>query len=379
MSTSTRISILPFSPSTLPAETIPGIEVSIVLPTYNERENLPVLVHQLQSIMAGVSFEIIVVDDDSEDGTWQVAEKLRVLYPNISLIRRIGRKGLSTAITEGFLLGRGRYLVVLDADLQHDARLIRDMLEEIPKCDMVIGSRYTEQTGVPGWNSWRLKLSRAGTVLAQKALRQKVSDPMSGFFMIHRKLIHEVADQLFRSGYKILFDILQKRPDLKIRELQYDFKPRVHGASKLTAAVMLDFLDLLISRAFPARMNVQIVRYGFNAVTSLAACFIALYGLHVLLGQNYPLALAIATESALLSSYIVKNGWKAGPHGLPSPAWRKGLLRYHLACLLGSVLTVAVGWYLVDRGISWLPASILGIWVGMSCNQVTSRFLKNER
>jgi len=356
-----------------------GFEVSIFIPTYNERDNLPVLVSDLQEIMSGVPFEIIVVDDDSEDGTWRVAGELGRMYPNISLIRRIGRKGLSSAITEGFLLGRGKYLVVLDADLQHDARLIRSMLREIPACDVVVGSRYTETTSVPGWNSWRLKLSRAGTLLAQKVLRQKVSDPMSGFFMIHRRLIHEVADRLFRNGYKILFDILQKRPDLQVKELQYEFKPRVHGTSKLSAAVMLDFLDLLISRAFPSRPNIQLIRYGFAGAVSVAASLIALYALHVLMGLGYTFSLIAATESALLATYVAKAGWGSGASGLPTPEWRKGLLQRHLTCSVGSVLTVATGWYLAGRGIPWFPASVLGIWVGMSCNNLAERFSTGGR
>jgi dolichol-phosphate mannosyltransferase len=131
----------PCEPEYLPAGSKP-VEVSIVLPTFNERENLPVLIGKLQDLMLGHSYEIIIVDDDSEDGTWQIAEDFARRSFNISLIRRINRKGLSSAITEGMLLGKGQYLVVMDADLQHDHTLLLPMIDEIRDCDMVIGSRY---------------------------------------------------------------------------------------------------------------------------------------------------------------------------------------------------------------------------------------------
>ena len=145
------------------------VQLSIVIPTYDECENLPVLIARLQELLSGLSFEIIVVDDDSADGTWQIAQQFARDYSNISLIRRVNRKGLSSAITEGFLLGKGKYLAVLDADLQHDERLIRGMLEEIESCDVVVGSRYMERKFVPGWDSWRSRLSRTGTSVAQRS------------------------------------------------------------------------------------------------------------------------------------------------------------------------------------------------------------------
>jgi len=349
------------------------IEVSIIIPTFNERENLPVLIGELQEVMLGRSYEIIVVDDDSEDGTWQVAEKFSRQYFNISMIRRINRKGLSSAITEGLLLGKGRYLAVLDADLQHDHTLLNPMIEQICDCDIVVGSRYLSQKDVPGWEAWRSKLSRAGTVMAQKVLNRKISDPLSGFFMIRREIIHEVAPQLFQHGYKILFDILIKRPDLRVKELPYEFKTRLRGTSKLTAAVMFDFADLLISRAIPSRFNMQFVRYGMVGASGVGVHFITLYLLHIMLGLRYPISLALAIETAMVSNYVFNNQWTFKDRRFLGWMWWKGLFRYNLACLLGSAFNLAVGWYLVDGGIPWLIASALGIWVGTSWNYLSNR------
>ena len=144
------------------------MELSIIIPTYNERENLPLLVEGILEVMGERPVEIIVVDDDSEDGTWRVAQELSFRHPNMHVIRRIHRRGLSSAVVEGLLLGKGTYLAVLDADLQHDIRLIPRMLDEIEGVDMVIGSRYVHQKTIPGWNRWRLGVSQLGTSLARR-------------------------------------------------------------------------------------------------------------------------------------------------------------------------------------------------------------------
>jgi len=350
------------------------LDLSIIIPTRNERENLPVIIGKLQEVMEGRHYEIVIVDDDSEDGTWQVAEEFSKRCQNIRVIRRINRKGLSSAITEGFLLGKGKYVAVLDADLQHDHRLITAMLDEIGDCDVVIGSRYMDQKSVPGWDSWRSRLSRAGTTVAQKLLKQEISDPMSGFFMIRRKIILEIAPQLFEQGYKILFDILIRRPDLKVKELPYDFKARLYGTSKLTAAVIFDFADLLISRAIPSRFNFQFIRYGVVGASGVVIHLFTLYLLHVAMGLLYPVALVFAIETAMVSNYILNNLWTFKEHRFLGLLWWKGLVKFNLACMLGSAINLAIGWYLVENTVPWFYASVLGIWVGMSWNYLTNRF-----
>lgn len=346
------------------------IELSIVIPTYNERENLPVLISEIQEVMNGIRFEIIVVDDNSGDGTWEVAEHYVRKSQNIQLIRRVNRKGLSSAITEGFLLARGSYLAVLDADLQHDTRLIRSMLEEIETADIVIGSRYVDQKSVPGWDSWRSRLSRTGTLMAQKILGRKVSDPLSGFFMLHRHVIRDVAPELFTEGYKILFDILMRRPGLKVKELQYEFRTRRHGASKLSTAVAFDFADLLISGALGSRANLRLVRYGAAGALAVAAYFFFLYVLHALLDWRFPLSLALSIEAATLVGYIMDDRKDSRASGFISFGWWKGFGRFNLLCALGNLCNLAIGWHLVEKGVSWFLASALAVWIGMSLNRI---------
>ena len=369
----TNLRSLPVDETDYPLADVRPVQLSIVIPTYDERENLPVLIARLQELLSGLSFEIIVVDDDSADGTWQIAQQFARDHSNISLIRRVNRKGLSSAITEGFLLGKGKYLAVLDADLQHDERLIRGMLEEIESCDVVVGSRYMERKFVPGWDSWRSRLSRTGTSVAQKILRSGITDPLSGFFMIRREVIQEVAPQLFSDGYKILVDILLKCPGLKVKELPYEFRTRQSGTSKLTAAVAFDFADLLISRAIPSRFNLQFIRYGMVGASGVGVHLLVLYLLHAVLGMQYPVALLVAIEAATVSNYLWNNQWTFKDQRFLGKAWWLGLFRYNLACLMGSFFNIAIGWYLVDKGISWIIASVLGIWVGISWNYLANK------
>jgi dolichol-phosphate mannosyltransferase len=247
------------------------------------------------------------------------------------------------------------------------------MLGEIGDCDLVIGSRYMNQKYVPGWGSWRSAVSRTGTVLAQKFLKHNVSDPMSGFFMIRRKIIQEIAPQLFEQGYKILFDILIKRPDLRVRELPYEFKARLHGTSKLSAAVMFDFADLLISRLIPSRFNLQFVRYGLVGASGVAVHLFVLYLLYVAAGLRYPVSLALAIETAMVSNYILNNEWTFKEDRFLGLKWWKGLFKFNLACMTGGILNLAIGWYLVEKGVPWFYASVLGIWVGTSWNYLSNR------
>ncbi len=344
------------------------IQLSIIIPTYNECANLPLITEKLQQILAGHSHEIIIVDDNSEDGTWQLAREMSLKHHNIHLIRRIHRKGLTSAVIEGFLMGKGKYLAVVDADMQHDLRLLPKMLEHMPHYDIVIGSRYLEQKSIPGWNRWRLWGSRLATQLACYFLKKEVTDPLSGFFMLKQEIIHQIAPNLYSEGFKILLDILLKQPDAKIKELHYEFGQRIHGTSKLDTKVVFDFIDLLISQTFFARFNLQFIQYGIIGASGVAIHFAVLYLLYVKWGWHYALSLVFAIETALISNYVWNNQWTFAKQRFLKSEWWKGLIRYNTACSLGSLYNLAIGWYLVSQGHSWWLASILGIWVGISWN-----------
>lgn len=222
--------------------------LSIILPTYNEAANLSELLERIGVALKKGEYEVIVVDDDSPDKTWEVAQNLKKQYPMLSVIRRVGRRGLSSAVTEGFDVAKGDTFAVMDADLQHDPQLLKPMMDAAGKgADVVVASRYIKGGGVGDWVKGRRFLSRFATFLAQKLPPVQTSDPMSGFFLIRAKAYNAVASQLRPTGFKILFEILSFLPaSTKAAEVPLQFKMRVHGESKLNVGVEAVFLWQLL-------------------------------------------------------------------------------------------------------------------------------------
>ncbi|MBI5243695.1 MAG: polyprenol monophosphomannose synthase [Elusimicrobia bacterium] len=218
--------------------------LTVVIPTYNEAPNIAVLIGRLSAALQGVPHEILVADDDSPDRTWEIAQKLSASRENVRVLRRTSNRGLYPAVVEAFAAASGRCLAVLDADLQHDERILPAMLKALLEGrDLVVGSRHAEGGGIENWNAARKLLSLAGNVLVGWVLGRPVRDPLSGFFMIDRRAYEDIAPKLRPRGFKILMDILRcLPPEARISEVGYVFKPRQAGESKLGAKVAADFL-----------------------------------------------------------------------------------------------------------------------------------------
>lgn len=222
--------------------------LSLILPTYNEAENLPLLLPRIEEILTNIPHEIIVVDDDSPDGTWRKAQELAKTFPSVRVIRRQDERGLSSAVIAGFHAARGSVLAVMDADGQHDSALLTTLYDMVnAKRGIAVASRYIPGGGTGAWNQRRKFLSRLATWATITLLRLRVHDPMSGFFAIDRSLFERIAPLLTPRGYKILFDLLVRSPqDTHIVEIPYTFSPRLWGESKLSFAVQWAFLRSLI-------------------------------------------------------------------------------------------------------------------------------------
>jgi dolichol-phosphate mannosyltransferase len=216
--------------------------LSLVLPTYNEAENVPLLVERLSKLLQGIEYEIIVADDDSPDKTWEVAQGLRQRYPQVRVLRRTSERGLYPAVVEAFSMAQGEILGVMDADLQHDEALLPRMLDALSaeKAALVVASRYCAGGGIDKWSWPRRLISRSGTALAGWALAHPISDPLSGYFLIHRDAFLEMRPRLRPQGFKILLDVAAQLPRAsRVAELPYTFRRREHGESKLGWMVML--------------------------------------------------------------------------------------------------------------------------------------------
>lgn len=217
--------------------------LSLILPTYNEASNLPDLLLKLQAVL-GMSFEVIVVDDDSPDGTWKMAEEFKKTYPWLRVLHRVGRRGLSSAVTDGFAIASGDVLMVMDADLQHDPELITKLYEAVMSgADIAVASRYIEGGSVGDWVRGRRILSKTATWLASSLPPVRSTDPMSGFFAVRRAMYDRIAPQLRPTGFKILLEVLSCMPEgAKITEVPLHFAHRLHGESKLNVRVQWEFL-----------------------------------------------------------------------------------------------------------------------------------------
>lgn len=218
--------------------------LSLVLPTYNEAQNLPPLLDVLDAVLKDHPHEIIVVDDNSPDGTWRVAQMLAQMHPAVRVIRRIGQAGLSSAVVDGFDAALGDTLAVMDADGQHDTALLPVMVRAVASgADLVIGSRYMPGGSVGDWVRDRRIISRIGTYLCNRLSARPVTDPLSGFFVIRRSVYTALRPRLRPTGFKILLEILAAMPrTARVLEHPLIFRPRLQGESKLSLRVHVEFL-----------------------------------------------------------------------------------------------------------------------------------------
>ncbi len=217
-----------------------ALTLTVVIPTFNERDNIVILIERIAHVLAGSSWEVIVVDDDSPDGTANAAKTIAGYDARVRCLHRVKRRGLAGAVLEGMMASAATYVAVIDADLQHDERLLPQMLDAVQRqgFDLAIGSRYLNQEDpVSGLSPARRIVSSVATWMAQRVLRARVSDPVSGFFMIRRDIVQSIAPRLSSQGFKILFDIIaSQRNSLKIAELPYAFRERSAGRASWIAA-----------------------------------------------------------------------------------------------------------------------------------------------
>ncbi|MEM4718150.1 MAG: polyprenol monophosphomannose synthase [Desulfurococcaceae archaeon] len=222
-----------------------SLKVSIIIPTYNERENIAVLIDELAKYVSKYSYEIIVIDDNSPDGTADIAESLSKRYP-IKVLRRPCKMGLTSAIYDGFSISNGDILVVMDADLQHPPSVVPRLVERAQECELVVASRYTKSGGTEKWSSLRKMISRGAIVLAWLIIPEcrGVKDAVSGFFAVRRELISKWRP-IVPNGYKALVEILASAKPSRVCEEPYTFRARARGGSKLGLKVILSYMKLL--------------------------------------------------------------------------------------------------------------------------------------
>lgn len=301
--------------------------LSLVIPTYNEAESLPLLLPQLVQVLRDIPHEIIIVDDDSPDGTWRVSEKLQASYPALRVLRRKDERGLSSAVITGFRSARGEVLAVMDADGQHDVSLLRSLYETVrTQRGMAVASRYVPGGGTGQWKRSRTLFSRTATAVITRLCRLQIHDPMSGFFAIDRVLFERIAPQLPRlRGFKILFDLLMRLPKgTPIAEVPYTFAPRSVGSSKLSLRVQWDFLLSLAAIFLTRWTRAAWILFVIVVVAGSIPLCVRAWNLRLLVTDG---AVRVRTSEAL-RSLSTTDGWLISNLSLQSVTPDRLELRY---------------------------------------------------
>lgn len=342
----------------------PRIDLAVVVPTYNERANVPELIARLEATLDGIAWELVFVDDDSPDDTAELIQQYAHLDRRIRLVHRIGRRGLSSACIEGILSTSANYIAVMDADMQHDETILPQMLTRLraESLDLVVGTRNADGGSMGDFGRLRVLISRCGQRVSQTVCQCRLSDPMSGFFLLRRSFFMEVVHRLHGGGFKILVDMLSsaERP-VRFAEVGYTFRLRRHGSSKLDVNVAIEYLflviDKLTKRTVPSRFVAFSLVGAAGTATHLLAVYLCLFGLH----WHFLAAQIAATYVAMTENFFLNNLITWRDRSLRGLRLVSGIASFMLACSFGAWANVIFARALLEHGMRWYLAGTAGI------------------
>jgi len=346
--------------------------LTIVMPTFNERDNLRPLIAAISQTMGDIEWEAVIVDDDSADGTSALAKQIAAEDPRVRCIRRVGRRGLSSAATEGFLSSSAPYVALMDADMQHDQTLLPKMLEAISGggYDLIVASRYVDGGSAAGLDGkHREMLSKMGVGLSNSVLPVHMTDPMSGFFMMRRDMFEAVAPNLSSRGFKILADIvLSAETPPRILEMPMQMRTRNAGESKLDASNNVEFLGLLLDKTIGRWIPVRFILFSLVGSLGVVVHLTALYLYYRVFALDFALSQGLAALTAMTTNFLLNNvityrdmrlrGWKL----------IMGLLSFYAVCSIGLAANVGVASAMHGGHTQWWLSGIIGSLVGVVWN-----------
>lgn len=353
------------------------LQVAIIVPTFNEAENIAPLIARISAALADFQWEVIFVDDNSPDHTANVVREFALTHPHIRIVQRVGRRGLSSAVIEGMLASAAPIVAVMDGDMQHDEAILPDLIRAVAdhRADIAIGTRYAPGGGTQGWDVARLRLSRAATRLGQITLRVPLSDPMSGFFAVRLDVMTAALPRLSGIGFKILLDILASLPQHpRIVEIPYQFRNRVAGESKADSQIALEYLMLLadktIGRILPMRLLSFLVVGGLGVGVHLS-----MLALGLILGIGFADGQIIAVTTAIAFNFFLNNSFTYRDRRLRGAKLWRGLASFFAVSAVGALANIGIGNWVHDMDRSWWLSAIAGIVVGAVWNFAASSFV----
>jgi dolichol-phosphate mannosyltransferase len=349
----------------------PALELAVVIPTYNEIENVPLVLSAVEQALRGIEWEIVFVDDNSPDKTADRLRALALTNRRIRVLERIGRKGLSSACIEGILATAAPYIAVMDADMQHDESILLKMLERMKseRLDVVIGSRKIAGGSMGQFARERVWLSDLGSRISKVVCRCDVSDAMSGFFLVDRAYFQNVVPLLTGTGFKILVDLLSSSPSRpRVGEVPYHFRDRQRGESKLDISVELEYLYLLVDKVIGKWVPTRFVMYVLVGTLGLLVHLGVLALLYYRGHADFTISQVAATFTAMTFNFLLNNVVTFRDRRLRG--WRivTGLLVFYLACSVGALISVSLAKFLLDSHVAWYLAGILGMAAGSVWN-----------
>ena len=362
--------------------------MSVIAPTYNESGNVEPLVKGIDAALEGIPHEILVVDDDSPDRTWEIAEGMVASVPTLRVVRRIGDRGLSSAVLAGMAAARGDVFAVMDADLQHDEAVLPEMVRRIvdDEADIVVGTRAADGGSYGEWGPGRRLASWIATLIARVLLRVPVTDPMSGYFAVSRATFDRVGSSINPQGFKILLEFVGRRKvPLRVSEVGYHFRNRLSGETKLSPSVirsyMLAVAELRMGRQVKGRFVLYCLVGLSGVVVNLAVFWLCELGdLGAIdLGFSRPVrwSLLIGIQASILSNFVLNNWFTFWEQRFRGAQAFLGLAIFEVVSLLGVFVHVAIfqfldqqGWgrQLLGDGLSRLVYDLAGFVVALISN-----------
>jgi dolichol-phosphate mannosyltransferase len=356
----------------------PAPELTIVVPTFNEKANIPLLVDRLSHLLTVYDWEVVFVDDNSPDGTASAARTIGEQDSRVRCIRRIGRRGLAGACLEGMLASQARYVAVMDADLQHDEGLLVPMLEALRagRADVAVASRYLLGGSAAGLSKQRSWVSRGSNALVRLLLGIELTDPMSGHFMIRRDAFEAIAPALSSQGFKILLDILATaRGSLRTVELPSTFRERQHGESKLDSKIALDFAALVTAKLTHDAVSARFLLFCLVGLTGLGIHLSVLSAFLTMTDLTFSVAQALATIGAIAWNFVLNNLFTYRDQRLTGWHFLTGLVRFQVICAIGAISNVGIATWIYDYDEVWWIAGLGGALIGTVWNFVVSAAL----
>lgn len=354
-----------------------ALELAVVIPTFEERDNIAPVLDRLAEVLAGIRYEVIFVDDDSRDGTADRIREIARTSGKVRVLQRLFRRGLGSACIEGMMSTAAPYIAVMDADLQHDERILPQMFAKLKTegLDIVVATRHGEGGSMGAFARRRVLLSNLGNHLSRALMPTPISDPMSGFFILTRSYLEEVVRSTSGIGFKILLDLVASgRRPARVGEVPYTFRERLHGSSKLDVRACLDFVELLLDKKLGNFVPVRFLVFGAVGAVGILLSSLVMCLLVLVFRVEFPWALAAATFSAMTVNFFLNNCTTYRDRGLRGRRILTGLASFYAACSIGAAINFEAAKSAIRLGLPWYLAGACGLAVGALWNYGITSF-----